>query len=573
LEAILDAQKQKARIQAEQLRGSQEDPNPRVPVSEVQSGREKTGLAGHKRKSLHGDEFNLEIVRNAPRKVAKRHQRSRTVGGASTTSKDNSLDSTPVSPPQTRVNSSALSGRSVLLDGDVRSVLQRSTSGRKTDSTHTDYFRLKALGVDPDTPFVPDTKSSLERKRRRQAVLSLPTPRKRANTLSSAKAHTSAQHEASPTTSTKARRNGTAPENSLSMSNRMQPKTTYGLQEDDDDFLQQIREVRAAMSEDTEWFRTQAAQIEKEGELGEELRSASQPSNTDSPAIAASGSNTDLARANGCGYAPLVARSGSQLSQSRTEKRIRATGAHGLATKPVSDYLPVAMSKSSSAALTSAKNPSRLKKRNGRNKQREKDSQYIYESDEYDDDEFIEREGVVTAENRERKANQKPRLTASDYRSEAHGDVRQLEAERVDRAAAGHWVNAYHYKSFGLDDGFHDEMEEDEIVEQEEEGYAYGPCNGIYDGDEGEGEAEREEADESAGNENQSEAESTSSAYEPGGQGVQSHQANPFHMRLRSATPEARPSPGQEFALGGTQMSRATSGTGISADDALVLSD
>jgi hypothetical protein len=585
LEAILEAQKQKVRIQAEQLRRSQEDVNPQVLVPRIWHGPQKSSLAGHKRKSLDGDELSPTMNGNSPRKVAKGHghRRSQTVSSLSNMSKPSSFGKVTAYSSPSRLSSSTFLGRSILLDRDVGSVAKRPMRGRKTDSTHTDYFRLKALGVDPDTPFIPETKSSLERKRRRQEELSHPAPRKRASNLSSMKAQSLGQGEASSSISPQASRNITTPETSFSTSQQIQSEARSRLLDDDDEFLRQIREVREAMSEDTQWFRTQAAEIEKEVEKQEELRrSASQRSSTSDTSISASDSNTGLSRVNGYEYSPVIPRSGSL---SRTEQRIRATGAHGLATRNVSDYLPVAMSKSTRAAMIDDEERSRSKKRKGRAKQGEKDSKYIHQSDEKEEEDIMDMEEGSTTCTWRGQLNHKRRHPSANHPSQAH-DERRIDSESGNGELAPYQSNASHPKSLALEDVLYDDEEGEEEgeegegegeeneqelegVEQEEE-YIYESYNGIDEGNEGEDEAEY---DEDVVDEDRSQTSSNTSANLAGGQGQLSGKANPFHMKLRSATPEAHPSPGHENALGGTQMSRATSGTGVSVDDALVLSD
>lgn len=593
LEAILQAQKQKEEVQAEQQLRSQAG---RVtdPVSEMRDSQRNPSLAGLKRKILHGEELNPVTNSKNPRKVARGDtaRRSKVMERVSAPLRG-SLSSKPgTSPSPPHLSTASLPGRSLLLDRNNRTILRRSTGGHKTDSTHTDYFRLKALGVDPDTPVFPDTKSSLERRRRCQEELSHPTPRKRASTLSSARVRTSGRDDATSAINIQAPINTTTPKTSLPVSKQISLEATSRLiDSDDDDFLRQIREVRAAMSEDTEWFRTQAAQIEKEVEQEELRRSASQKSSTHSDGAAASGLHRGLSRVNGYDYAPSIPQSDSRLLLSRTEQRIRATGAHGLATKPVSDYLPVAMSKSTRAALINGEVPGRAKKRKGKIKHNEKDSKYIYESDNNVEEDGLATERYVLARKRVRQNHQKRLARASSNAFEASKGSIIIDAENGDGAAAIANADADQHKALRFDEDPYDEedeengFEEEEPIEkeefvigvvEEEEGYAQPRNNGIDEGDEGEDEAEDDEDDDgSVVDENLSEAGgSTTSSSLNGGQGEQpGRKANPFHMRLRSATPESHTNPDQVFTPGGTQMSRATSGTGVSADDALVLSD
>lgn len=106
------------------------------------------------------------------------------------------------------------------------------------------------------------------------------------------------------------------------------------------------------MAEQTEWFKSQRATLGEEIKQEEESRQTPSSHDTGSPV-----SKNGLAQANGYEYLPGELKSGMSLS--RTERRIRATGAHGLATKPLrssSDYVPVAMSKKSARTYAGGSN-------------------------------------------------------------------------------------------------------------------------------------------------------------------------------------------------------------------------
>jgi len=638
LEAILEAQKEKERIQAEQLRRSRESSNPQAPVTGSRQSQQKDSQADHKRKSLHDNELSPAPEINAPRKIAKGagHRRSQTINGMGLMPPSNSSSQATSSPPSTRLNSSAFSERSIFLDHNPSTSLQRSTGGYKKDMTHTDYFRLKALGVDPETPVFPDTKSSLERKRRRQEELSSLTPRKRASTFSSVRARRSGQDEISSAVSTRDEEHSTAFERSSPGFHRSQPegakKSNAGDDDDDDKFLRQIREVRAALSEDTEWFRMQAAQMEKEVEQEKLRLSTSQRSSTNRTGAAPLHVSNGLSRVNGYEYSPSMLRSGAQLSLSRTEQRIRATGAHGLATKPVSDYLPVAMSKSTRAGLMNDKVAGRSNKWKTRPRHGMKDSTYIYESDE--DDEYDDYAGDQVAEVEEgglermrgKRDHHKP-VTALNHAPQTHREEVESDDVQEHGATASHHAAARQHEQVAFDEDLYDEeevageeeeeeeeeaeeeeeeaeevvdREESEEAEEDEQEAVEEQAQEVYesteaaeeqfeeeveaddeDEDEDEDEAD-DEADDSVLDEHDSEAESaaastTSRQMDGDGDGsAPARKANPFHMRLRSSTPESRLRPAaadQASTPGGTQMSRATSGTGVSVDDALVLSD
>jgi hypothetical protein len=113
------------------------------------------------------------------------------------------------------------------------------------------------------------------------------------------------------------------------------------------------------MAEQTEWFKQQSVTLEKEIDQEDELRK-SQSSHDAGSSLSSSG----LARVNGYEYLPANTKPGFTIS--RTELRIRQTGAHGLATKPLrstSDYVPVAMSKKSAVSYRGGRYSSPGRKR------------------------------------------------------------------------------------------------------------------------------------------------------------------------------------------------------------------
>lgn len=123
----------------------------------------------------------------------------------------------------------------------------RIVQGR-TDTTRTDYFKLKALGLDPNTPVIPQT-----RKRPSDYEIELTARKSR---LSPAK--TIAVPHKSP------RVNG-ATEFSLqaysASSSIVLPQAPKA--EDDDALFAQIKEVRNALSETESWYREYREQSER----------------------------------------------------------------------------------------------------------------------------------------------------------------------------------------------------------------------------------------------------------------------------------------------------------------------
>ena len=205
------------------------------------------------------------------------------------------------------------------------------------------------MGINPATPIVPDTEETLAIRRQKEP-------------------------EARQANVTKANRHARSSTSVRSQPISMPPSPPHHAQTQDvqstitktptpaqveDNFLKQIRQAREAMAEETEWLRQQSATIEQEIEQEEECRRSPSNREADSPR-----SSSGLAKVNGYDYLPSDTKSGFSLS--RTERRIRQTGAHGLATKPLrtrSGYVHVAMSKRSALNYSSGSHPSPDRKR------------------------------------------------------------------------------------------------------------------------------------------------------------------------------------------------------------------
>lgn len=147
--------------------------------------------------------------------------------------------------------SKTTSSSSVFLRAASKSVLSDSTmakarhllAGIPTDTTRTDYFRLKAMGIDPDTPSVPATGS--KRTRNESEVEA-----KKALKLSPAdglKSSSSAKLDSSQ-----------APGQKLPPD----PAARQAVDDPDEELLAQMRRVREAMSESISWFQEETAKSE-----------------------------------------------------------------------------------------------------------------------------------------------------------------------------------------------------------------------------------------------------------------------------------------------------------------------
>lgn len=338
-------EEEKARRQSAELERVQAQ-QAAVATVKVPNGVQSTNLtqkAGQKRKMLVSkpSRSNLQDIAMSPM-----HKRSRTLG--SSTSSIGNLGASSRAAPVTNSSASSILRRSL----SHRS-LQQSVAQQGVDQTESDYFRLKALGVDPNTPLIPDTAATLAAKQRkeaehRQSVLSKMKIRPGSNLDKS----TSTEVVGSP----KLPVSKSLPQSATSTQSSVRPSPSI-VDESEDPFLRQLREARQAMTTDAEWLRSQAMQIEQEIEQQEEL-SRSIGSN---PAVEEpfSPSVNGLSRSiSGYEYVPPSLKPGQTLS--RTEQRIRATGARGLANLPIgglprpsSQYTPVAMSRKSASQLQS----------------------------------------------------------------------------------------------------------------------------------------------------------------------------------------------------------------------------
>lgn len=158
----------------------------------------------------------------------------------------------------------------------------------KIDTTRTDYFRLKALGVDPDTPLVPRvaqkrSPADVGHNKEEQANICLPF-----------------KHGSRSEGSGEAQGSG-----DTSAMTSQQPQRRMELDDDSDEaLLAQMRSVRNTMCDSITWFREERAKNQLASGSGEERTSTE---------------TTKKRRPREIVTTP-----------SRTEQRLRRTGAHGL---------------------------------------------------------------------------------------------------------------------------------------------------------------------------------------------------------------------------------------------------
>lgn len=214
-----------------------------------------------------------------PTKIS--HKRSRTVGDAMSAPPHGLSHSSRKS----RIDVSRVPQGSLLNDILMKQA-RRLAPAAKSDTTQTDYFRLKALGIDPDTPVIPATKK-----------------RPRAESEISAG---STSIEKSP-----AYMKSTSQLDPRSRSPLAKPPNTA--QDDDEEFFAQIRSVREALAESEQWMQNERQSIE---------RSATPQQSSYSPPTIETPAQRRLREIKERGPTP-----------SRTELRLRAMGDKALLPK------------------------------------------------------------------------------------------------------------------------------------------------------------------------------------------------------------------------------------------------
>ncbi|ETI23530.1 hypothetical protein G647_05332 [Cladophialophora carrionii CBS 160.54] len=554
LEEILKAAQESRRLQKEVEEAVKMQKEP----STMPNGGEVVKVAGQKRKSFSGQDLRASTVASANGATSvSGHKRSKTMstsahssptagGGAPSGA---SLRSSTSRPPQ---HVSIFSRASTLGRSTSNSDLRKSASSYKLDATRTDYFRLKAMGLDPDTPIVPDTKETLAFRRRREAEerqASINRANRRLRTSTS---------DQSPPTAMPPPPLPRAQTTETQQTPRTRPPPAPTSVEDD--FLKQIREAREAMAEQTEWFKQQAVTLEKEIAQDDEFRKSQSSLDAGSPV-----SSSGLAKVNGFEYLPADTKPGFTLS--RTELRIRQTGAHGLATKPLrstADYVAVAMSKKSALNYSGGSHSSPGRKR-------------PHNDVESSDEISSAHKAALHALKRPRAAShhiqvatpQKPKPTARKSGGNPYqllqtvdSDEEEVEdlsgndgdtAESYDEEEELHGQPGSHPRRFEpngnhADDEDEEELDEDELDEEDENEESYLVEEGYEDededGDEDEDEEELDEEDE---------------GYRYPARYLQGDQ----HEYEDAATPASNP-----------QISRAASSApGASVDDAFVIDD
>ncbi len=499
-------------------------------------------IVGRKRKSFSEQNMKESVMTTNGTPQLSGHKRSKTMSTSSEPSSSVMGGRPPV--PSFRASTtraphvSIFSGKAVMGRSTSTQDLRKSTVEQKTDNTHTDYFRLKALGLDPDTPIVPDTKETLALRKRREED-------ERRSVMARAR-----KRPGMPTSSVQSSPTALSPlpveqKPAASISPFEEtPRQTPTRRPVEDDFLRQIREAREAMKEQEEWFKQQAGELEKEIEHEEEFR-RSQSSRRESLTPSAAG----LARANGYEYLPAETK--SEFSMSRTERRIRQTGAHGLATKPLrpsSEYVPVAMSKRSALRYSGGESQTSSPARKRSHDDVDVDSAL-------DDERYrVNRTGYAVKRPKSAQQVAAPQSSKVVPRQVAQNPYELLQGVEQDE-----------------DDAEVEDEDEEEAIYDEDE-----PSGQYYSGDyvNGDGDGDGEELEEDEEDESEREREGYEDEYDEDGDGDGDGDGEEEGgYDYDDGSSYEYPDEG-ETPLTNPEMSRAASSApGGSADDALVLSD
>lgn len=347
LAEIMEADRLTKKMQEEQrLRQDFEQERTATAQSPTKLPAENTPQqVGQKRKTLaHStSRSNIQSVSISPM-----HKRSKTIEPSVGT---DIVIRTP--PSSAKIPHTSFTGSTDLRRSISQKNLRHSLTQQRLDQTQTDYFRLKAIGIDPETPLIPDTAASLAAKQHREAEHHEQALKRIKTRPSSAIDRSRTSTPASPVSEKRA---PSLPRSMpvLQLSSQSQKPNTPV---EEDAFLKSLREAREAMSSDANWFKAQACELEKEIEQREDFRRSqgSNSSRDDSFAVSTNGFARSLS---GYEYVPPDLKSGQTLS--RTEERIRRTGARGLANKPIGgtptssprpDYAAVAMSRKTASSL------------------------------------------------------------------------------------------------------------------------------------------------------------------------------------------------------------------------------
>ena len=217
-------------------------PSPLTPLQKRQSlpadfdNKQIENSTGSKRKR---EDPGTSDGQGTPRRTKIHHKRSRTIGDSIMSAPPHPMTRTPY---KSRMDVSKVKDGSLLSDILMRQA-RRLAPNTRSDTTRTDYFQLKALGIDPDTPVVPSTK------KRTRDEMEIDGAESSMGTalLSPRPTHSTRPSVSQPGTQ--------PPPNSV--------KVSRPAVDDDEELFAQIRSVREALAESEQWCRSERQSIEK----------------------------------------------------------------------------------------------------------------------------------------------------------------------------------------------------------------------------------------------------------------------------------------------------------------------
>lgn len=252
-------------------------------LNNEQSCLENSTGPERKREDLSGS-----ADQGTPRRTKIHHKRSRIIGDSIMSAPPHATARTPY---KSRVDVSKVKDGSLLSDILIKQA-RRLAPNARSDTTRTDYFQLKALGIDPDTTVIPSTK-----KRTRDEMESDGAKSAMGTALlNSSPAHSTRLSVSQPATQ---------------MQPRL-PKVSRSEDDDDEELFAQIRSVREALAESEQWCKSERQTIERSMTPQPEIS----PPNVETPA------QRRLREIRERGATP-----------SRTEVRLRAMGDKALLPK------------------------------------------------------------------------------------------------------------------------------------------------------------------------------------------------------------------------------------------------
>lgn len=204
--------------------------------AEFHNGQSRVeSCTGTKRKREDSDG---SVDQGTPRRTKNHHKRSRTIGDSIMSAPPHPMTRTPY---KSRMDVSEVRNGSLLSDILMRQA-RRLAPNARSDTTRTDYFQLKALGIDPDTPVVPLTKKRTRDKMEINGAegsmgTAFSSPRPSHGTRLSVSQPATQTHPNSAKASASA--------------------------DDDEELFAQIRSVREALAESEQWCRSERQSLEK----------------------------------------------------------------------------------------------------------------------------------------------------------------------------------------------------------------------------------------------------------------------------------------------------------------------